>query len=125
MAHTDSTTVDAAHTVLQADYANDLRNWVEELQQMTRDDGDDRDRSDILDEYIDGLARVIHTGEAISTLRYCDGNSHNAYTNAFGTDGVVGENGEINWSALAYMAIYVDLSDRLSDWLNGEDEDAI
>ena len=117
MAHADSTTVDAAHTVLQEDYANDLRNWVEDLQQMTRDDGDDRDRSDILDEYIDGLARVIYTAE--------DGNSRNAYTNALGTDGVVGENGEINWSALAYMAIYVDLSDRLSDWLNGEDEDAI
>ena len=122
MAHADSSTVDAAHNVLETDYFNDLRNWAEELQQMTRD-GDDRDRSDMLHEYVDGLGRVIYTGEAISTLRYCGGNSHNAYTNALGADDVVDEGGDINWSALAFMAICADLSDRLGDWLQGEDED--
>ena len=100
-----------AHRVLQVDYNQDVAGWVEEVQRMVEQD--DYEEGDALHELVDSLHRVIYTREAIEVLRYCSSDAENAYVQDFGTDGLVTD-GAINWSALAYAAIYRDIAERLS-----------
>jgi hypothetical protein len=65
-----------------------------------------------LHETIDGHQWVIYTYYNFFVLAHSENDS--AFTDEFGTEGVV-RDGNINWAALAYMALLADVRERLSD----------
>jgi hypothetical protein len=113
---TDSMREDA-HRALRRDYWNDVcglaKNILEEAR--TRYKAGETDLREwaieYVDECVDGHERVIYTGQAIETVLYSDNDG--AYVEDFGADGLV-EDGQINWSKLAWAALRRDVTEQLS-----------
>lgn len=102
-----------ARRVLQVDYNQDVADWVTEVRRMVAD-GEHDDPSDAIHDLVDGLRRVIYTGEAIEVLRYCASGSESAAIEDCGADVLIND-GTINWEALAFAAISRDIHDRIQD----------
>lgn len=102
--------IEAAHAVLAQDYHAEIIDGRDEVRRLVVEEG--MEQGDAVHEYVDGLARVIYTGQAISALRYCESGSENAYIEEIG-EVPLDESGDIHWSGLAYMAIKADIEARL------------
>jgi hypothetical protein len=102
-----------ADRIKAAEYRETVRGVTEEIVQAVKDGGV-TDRDDLetrLHEDIDGHHDVIYTYAAMEVIM--QSSNSGAYVEQFGTDGVV-EDGEIQWSRLAYAALLADVNEELS-----------
>jgi hypothetical protein len=105
--------LDAARSVLRADYWQDVRNVVDDLRaNIERGHVTDREDAErFLDESCDGHQRVIYTGQAIECLLFS--RHEDAYTDA-GGEAIDVSDGSA-WSTLAYYAFRADVDDAVGD----------
>lgn len=106
---------------LREDYYGDVRSMAEELLREVLDEETDEDSArealeERLLESVDGSAWVIYNARALDVLRVSENDGYSLEN--FGTDGIV-EDGAVQWSRLAFGALYADVSERL--WADFED----
>jgi len=77
----------------------------------------DRNTLEALHEAIDGHSWVIYTTKAQLVLAYSPSDGY--AVSEWGSDVVLQDDGALNWSALAFGALYADVLDLLSS-LDGE-----
>jgi hypothetical protein len=106
--------LDAARRVLRADYWDDVRSIVDELKGEIKDGSiTDRDQAtEWLDERIDSAHRVVYTYAAMEAVIFSDNDG--AYEDHFGSEGMV-EDGQVQWSRLAFYAMQADVMDQVGD----------
>jgi len=100
--------VDAALSVLRADYYSDVRGVAQDLARAMKE-GEVDEFSDALHEAVDGTQRVIYTYQARVGLICTD--NQDAYVEDFGE--VPLENGNIKWEAMMFVAMEKDVVEDL------------
>lgn len=99
----------AATTILEQDYFNDVRSVAKSLAREMRD-GDVDDFHDALHQAVDGTQRVIYTHQAkLAVILSPNGD---AYFDEFGEEGAVTRDG-IQWERLAFVAMQQDVIKEL------------
>jgi hypothetical protein len=106
--------LDRARNVMRADYWDDVRSVVEDVKgEIANGNLADRDAVDeYLDERIDSQHRIIYTYAAMETVMFSENDG--AYEEHFGAEGLV-EDGQVQWSRLAFYAMLEDVRDQLGD----------
>jgi hypothetical protein len=105
-------TLDEARRVLRADYYQEVASVADDLLQALKN-GEVTDREGALDwlhETLDSHRRVIYTAQAMEVVLVSDNDG--AYDDNYGAEGIV-EDGQIQWSRLAYAAMEADVFDNL------------
>lgn len=105
--------LDAARSVLRADYWQDVIGVRDELARLIErgDIADADDATQWLDETVDGHQRVIYTGQAIECLLFSD--NEDAHYDEMGTGPDFGDGAQ--WSQLAYFAFRADIMAEIGD----------
>lgn len=106
---------------LREDYYSDVRSMAEDVLSQVLDEETDEDAArealeERLWESVDGSAWVIYTARALDVLRVSENEGY--ALEEWGTDGIL-EDGAIQWSRLAFGALYADVSERL--WADFEE----
>jgi hypothetical protein len=104
--------VNAALSVLRADYYSDVLSVAEDLAQQMQE-GDIEDEEELrerMSDAIDSTQRVIYTMQAKIGL-ICSDNA-DAYYDAMGELPI--EDGQLKWEAMMFMAMERDVEERLS-----------
>ena len=104
--------------ITRQEYQKEVQELAESIKTECREYG--RDVSDALHETIDGHQWVIYTYFNFQVLQHSENDGY-ALEN-FGTDCALTESGALNTAALAYGALYGDVSEALNGW-NGPDDD--
>jgi len=115
------------HDIIRREYYDSVRSYADDIIQCLKDGefGDEEDdaRESIqerLSETADSSQWVIYALKTMDVLRYSDNDS--AYVDEYGSEGIV-EDGNINWSRLAYAAFEADISEIVwPDFENWKDE---
>ena len=95
----------------QGDYWREVASIAETVAEESHADGLDRDDLDErLWETIDGHQWVIYTAYNFDILRHSPNDDY--YGTNFGAEGIATDAG-MNWSALAFGALYADVQERL------------
>jgi hypothetical protein len=97
-----------AMRVLRAEYYQGVRSIAEEVASLVKNEG--MDESDALHQTVDGSYWVIYTHANFQVLMCSE--HHDAYSEEFGEAPVTGA--DVNWAALAYAAMALDVSERIS-----------
>jgi hypothetical protein len=108
----DSRVTEIADGIKRRAYHNEIRSLAEDFKRRV-EAGEFETREDMLDDLhatIDGHHDVIYTACAMDVV--CVSDSSGAYAEEFGSEGMV-EGGDIQWSRLAFAAMYRDLCDQL------------
>jgi len=100
--------VDAALSVLRADYYSDVRGVAQDLARAMKE-GEVDEFSDALHEAVDGTQRVIYTYQARVGLICTD--NEDAYAEEFGEVPVEGDS--IKWEAMMFAAMEKDVIEDL------------
>ena len=119
--------------ITEKEYWAEVRSTAESIfEEVREDEGIDTEPDDLRDplgdrlrETIDGHEWVVYTWKAQQILSISPNDAYSI--EEFGCEQVV-QDGTLNWSALAFGALYADVSDVLwqlhSDWEDELEEDA-
>lgn len=100
-----------ADDVKRRAYFEHVGSVAEEIEQEIRDGDLDMDEwTDALHERADSDAWVIYTASALDVLRYSENDGYSI--TEFGAEGIVLD-GVVQWSVLAYGALYADVMERV------------
>ena len=106
----------------QGDYWREVDSIVESLLEECRDDKQDREGLDErLWETIDGHQWVIYTAYNFDVLRHSQNDGYTVEN--FWVEGRIVTDAGMNWAALAFGALYGDVSERLWDRVEDCDPD--
>lgn len=110
----DEEDVQAAVSIINRDYMDDVRGVADDLKRAIKDGEIDSptDADEWLHQTLDGHARVIYTFQSKLGLISSD----NADAAVEDTGEVPMQNGEINWAAMMYYAMATDVRDYLGDF---------
>jgi hypothetical protein len=104
------------------DYHAAVRSIAEELFEEARERKTDHDAvEERLWETVDGHEWVIYTRHNYDVLRH-SANSDYAYDN-WGADSIVSSETGVNWAAMAFGALYADVSETLWPMFDGREEE--
>lgn len=121
---TPTITHDDAMQVLRKEYFDTVRGIVADLERAIKDKEvtTEDEAQDWLHETVDGCQDVIYTYRAQQVLLHSD--NSDAYSSEYGEEGII-ENGQIQWSRMAYAALMADVRDAIGDMgkLFTEDDD--
>ena len=114
--------IDMGQDSLRREYFGDVRAIAEEIvSEVTAEAGEDADEDEIREtvyervwESVDGSQWVIYTHRAMDALRISENDGYSIEN--FGTDGLVTDGG-IEWSKLAFGAMYADVQEEVSELL--------
>lgn len=111
---TNDEKLQAARDALRADYWDDVRSVVDDIKdEIEKGELTDSDAvTEYLEERIDSQHRVIYTYAAMETVIFSDNDG--AYEMHFGSEGLV-EDGQVQWSRLAFYAMLEDVRGLLGD----------
>ena len=107
-------TVSQAEGILRSAYWNDVRELARDIEARLAEECETREEAeealhDVLWETIDSTSRVIYTHSAIDTLRWSE---NDAYAiDELGLEPA--KDGCIDWSGLAFGALYADVSEMI------------
>lgn len=115
MTHYSDDQIEAARSVLRADYWNDVRNVVDDVKSAIerRDLTTEDEVTECIDIACDGTQRVIYTGQAIECILFT--NNDEAYEEYGDLDSLGATSTGDLYSKLAYFAFRADVSDELGD----------
>jgi len=120
-------TVSQANDVLRREYYDAVREIAAEAEEMVKkgEIEDEDGLTEWVEQSVDGSQWIIYTRRNFQVLQYSDNDS--AYVEQLGEVPVTDAT-DINWAALAYMAMLTDVREHLTDWDDmekpGEDEDS-